>query len=166
MEKKFTGRVLKYGDDINTDVIIPTKFCNSTDPEYLGQHCLHNLDADFINKRKPGDILVAGNNFGCGSSRENAPLSIKGAKISCVIAKSFARIFFRNAINIGLPAVESPEIVNEAEEGDVLEMDFTNNICRNISKGKEYKLKPYSDLVHRIFQYGGLINLIKSGEQI
>lgn len=166
MGQKFTGNVLKYGDDINTDVIIPTKFCNSTDPDYLGRNCLHNLDENFINKRKPGDILIAGRNFGCGSSRENAPLAIKGAKISCVIAKSFARIFFRNAINIGLPVIENEEIAIDAAEGDTLEVDFTANTCRNITKGREYKLDSYSDLIHKIFDQGGLINFIKNTEDI
>lgn len=163
MIKKFTGRVLKYGDDINTDVIIPTKFCNSTDPEYLGRHCLHNLDRNFFDKRKPGDILVAGRNFGCGSSRENAPLAIKGAKISCVIAKSFARIFFRNAINIGLPLIENPNIVDDADEGDEVEISFVDSMYWNITKGKKYDLDSYSQLVHQIFEHGGLINFIRNG---
>ena len=166
MNKNFSGNVIKYGDDINTDVIIPTKFCNSTDLEYLGKHCLHNLDENFVNKRKIGDILVVGRNFGCGSSRENAPLAIKGSGISCVIAKSFARIFFRNAINIGLPVIENSCIVDDAEEGDVLEVDFNSNTCKNITKQKEYEISVYSDIMHKIFEEGGLIDYIRNGGEI
>jgi 3-isopropylmalate/(R)-2-methylmalate dehydratase small subunit len=160
------GGVLKYGDDINTDVIIPTKFGASIDPDYLGRHCLYNLDENFYSKRRPGDILVAGRNFGCGSSRETAPLAIKGAQISCVVAKSFARIFFRNAINIGLPLIENSDIAEDAENGDILEIDFERSICRNMSKSREYKLNAYPELIRRIFACGGLINYIAGSKDI
>ncbi len=162
MNKQMKGSAIKYGDNINTDVIIPTMFCNTTDIEFLGNHCLYNLDREFINKRKEGDILVVGENFGCGSSRENAPLAIKGAKISCVIAKSFARIFFRNAINIGLPVIESEELVDAIEEGDEIEIDFESSVCRNMTKGTEYSINKYQDIILEVFKEGGLINFAKN----
>lgn len=160
------GRVLKYGDDINTDIIIPTRFGASVDPDYLGRYCLYNLDEEFRNKRRPGDILVAGRNFGCGSSRETAPLAIKSAQISCVVAKSFARIFFRNAINIGLPLIENADIAEDAENGDTLEIDFERSICRNAGKDREYGLSSYPGLIRKIFECGGLINYIAENEDI
>jgi 3-isopropylmalate/(R)-2-methylmalate dehydratase small subunit len=162
MTKRFEGKVIKYGNDINTDLIIPTRFCNSTDLDYLGSHCLYNLDPDFVQTVRQGDILMAGENFGCGSSRENAPLAIKGAKVSCVIAGSFARIFFRNAINIGLPIIENRKMVDETENGDRLLIDFEENRCRNLTRNREYLLNNYPTLIHRIFEEGGLIDYIKN----
>ena len=153
---KIRGRAITVGDNIDTDQIIPAVYLTSTDPAELAKHCLEGYDEKFPSKIKEGDILVAGENFGCGSSREHAPWAIKGAGIQCIIAKSFARIFFRNAINIGLPIVECPEGL-EAEDGDEVEVDFEEGKVRNITKGKEYKTQSFPPFLQEIIDAGGLI---------
>jgi 3-isopropylmalate/(R)-2-methylmalate dehydratase small subunit len=163
MLKIVEGKIIKYGDNINTDVIIPTKFCNSTDIKYLGEHCLANLDENFTKKCNVGDVLLVGENFGCGSSRENAPLAIKGAGVSCVIAKSFARIFYRNAINIGLPVIEDPDLYTKFEEGNLLKIDFEKGICTNSNNGNIYRIPEYPEDMLEIFEHGGLVQFIKDG---
>jgi 3-isopropylmalate/(R)-2-methylmalate dehydratase small subunit len=154
---KFEGRVWKYGDNIDTDVIIPARYLVTTDPKTLAAHCMEDLDMDFAQKVLPGDVMVGGRNFGCGSSREHAPISIKGAGVSCIIAESFARIFFRNAINIGLPILESPEAAQEAEKDDVLTVDLAAGTITNHRTGKTYQASPYPPVVLGIIQAGGLI---------
>lgn len=163
MLKQVSGKVIKYGDDINTDVIIPTKFCNSTDMVYLGQHCLANLDEEFVHKCNKGDVLLAGENFGCGSSRENAPLAVKGAGVSCVIAKSFARIFYRNAINIGLPVIECRQIYDMLHENDKVAIDFEKGICEKKDIGESVPIPQYPAEILQIFEHGGLVQFIKDG---
>jgi 3-isopropylmalate/(R)-2-methylmalate dehydratase small subunit len=153
---KIRGRAITVGDNIDTDQIIPAVYLTSTDPAELAKHCLEGYDEKFPSKIKEGDILIAGENFGCGSSREHAPWAIKGAGIQCIIAKSFARIFFRNAINIGLPIVECPEGL-EAEDGDEVEVDFEEGKVRNITKGKEYKTQSFPPFLQEIIDAGGLI---------
>ncbi|MBE3578879.1 3-isopropylmalate dehydratase small subunit [Caldanaerobacter subterraneus] len=155
------GKAIKYGDNIDTDVIIPARFLNTSDPKELAQHCMEDLDKEFKNKVKEGDILVVGENFGCGSSREHAPLAIKASGISCIIAKSFARIFYRNAINIGLPILESREAVDGIEEGDIVSVDVDNGIIRNVTKGTEFKAQPFPEFIKEIIKYGGLINYVR-----
>jgi len=155
------GKAIKYGDNIDTDVIIPARFLNTSDPKELAQHCMEDLDKEFKNKVKEGDILVVGENFGCGSSREHAPLAIKASGISCIIAKSFARIFYRNAINIGLPILESREAVDGIEEGDIVSVDVDNGIIRNVTKGTEFKAQPFPEFIKEIMKYGGLINYVR-----
>ena len=156
------GKVHKYGNDVNTDVIIPARYLNVSDPDELAEHCMEDIDSTFITNVKPGDIIVAGSNFGCGSSREHAPLAIKASGISCVIAHSFARIFFRNAIDIGLPLLECSEAANEIEAGDKLEIDITNGKIDDISLHKTFFAKPYPDFMARIISAGGLINYTKN----
>ncbi|MDI3529455.1 MAG: 3-isopropylmalate/(R)-2-methylmalate dehydratase small subunit [Thermoanaerobacter sp.] len=155
------GKAIKYGDNIDTDVIIPARFLNTSDPQELAQHCMEDLDKDFKNKVKEGDILVVGENFGCGSSREHAPIAIKASGISCIIAKSFARIFFRNAINIGLPILECKEAVDGIEEGDMVLVDTDNGIIKNLTKGTEFKAQPFPEFIKEIMKYGGLINYVR-----
>ncbi|AFK22443.1 3-isopropylmalate dehydratase small subunit [Pyrococcus sp. ST04] len=158
---KVRGRAWKYGDHVDTDVIIPARYLNTSDPKELAQHVLEDLDPEFRFKMKPGDIIVAGENFGCGSSREHAPLAIKAAGVSCVIAKSFARIFYRNAINIGLPILEAPEAVDRIDTGDELEVDFSTGEIRNLTKGEVYHANPFPDFVMEIIKAGGLIEWTK-----
>lgn len=155
------GKVHKYGNNIDTDAIIPARYANLRDPIELGRHCMENIDSSFAQKVRKGDILLAGSNFGCGSSREIAPLSIKGAGISCVIAKSFARIFFRNAINVGLPVLECAEAVDNTESGDELEIDLSSGEIRNLSKGMVFKATPYPDFIKMLISAGGLIEYAK-----
>lgn len=150
------GSVWKYGANINTDVIIPGRFCHITDPGELAKHCMADLDAGFVDKIKPGDIVVAGGNFGCGSSREVAPLSIKASGISAVVAPSFARIFYRNAINIGFPIFESSEAAEEIEEGDEVEIVPAAGIIRNLTKGKAYQAAAFPEFLQQIMSKGGL----------
>jgi len=157
----FTGRAIVYGDDVDTDVIIPARYCTSYDPEELGKHCMEDLDPDFGRKVRPGDIIVAGENFGCGSSRENAPLAIKGAGISVVIAKSFARIFFRNSINVGLPILESAELVEETREGDRLVVDLEKSTVVNERTGKKYTASPFPPEVMEIVKAGGMVEYVR-----
>jgi 3-isopropylmalate/(R)-2-methylmalate dehydratase small subunit len=158
---KLSGKVYKYGDDVNTDVIIPARYLNVYDPAELAQHCMEDLDPDFLKTVKPGDIIVAGSNFGCGSSREHAPLAIKAAGISCVIAKSFARIFYRNAIDIGLPILECEEAVDKTRAGDVLEVELSTGEIKNITRRLTFKAKPYPDFMLELINAGGLIEYTK-----
>ena len=154
------GKVHKFGDDINTDDIIAAKYLVSTDAQELGKHCMETISPDFSQKVSPGDIIVSGNNFGCGSSREHAPLAIKGCGVSAVIAKSFAAIFFRNAINIGLPFLESID-VDKINQGDIVEIDLTSGVIKNITQDKNYKTQGFPDFLQQIVLSGGLINYIK-----
>lgn len=156
------GKVWKYGDDIDTDKIIPARYLNTTDPKELAKHCLEDEDPTFASKVQEGDILVAGKNFGSGSSREHAVISIKAAGVSAVVAKSFARIFFRNSINRALPIVECPEAVENTDTGDILEIDLEKGIVKNITKNKEFKVKPFPKILFEIFNHGGLMNYAKS----
>jgi 3-isopropylmalate/(R)-2-methylmalate dehydratase small subunit len=153
---KLRGRVWKYGPNINTDVIIPGRYCHITDPAELAKHCMADLDADFVNKIAPGDIVVAGGNFGCGSSREVAPVSIKASGIAAVVAPSFARIFYRNAINIGFPIFESEDAYASIEEGDEVEIDPATGVIRDLSKGTEFCSKAFPEFVQTIMSKGGL----------
>ena len=155
------GRVHKYGADVNTDVIIPARYLNVSDPDELAKHCMEDIDKDFLKKVKPGDIIMATTNFGCGSSREHAPLSIKAAGVSCVIARSFARIFFRNAINIGLPLLESDKAVEHTESGDTLEIDLSRGSIKNLTRGMTFTAKPYPDFMAELIAAGGLIEYTK-----
>jgi len=150
------GRVWKYGANINTDVIIPGRYCHLTDPKELAKYCMADLDTEFVRKIAPGDIIVAGPNFGCGSSREVAPLSIKAAGIGAVIAPSFARIFYRNAINIGFPIFESAPAFDEIEEGDEVEIDPAGGTIRDLTTGREYQAAPFADFLQSIMNRGGL----------
>lgn len=154
------GRVHKYGENVDTDVIIPARYCTSFLVEDLAPHCLEDLDADFVNNVKPGDIIVADENFGCGSSRENAPIAIKGAGISCVIAKSFARIFYRNSINIGLPILESAGLVDITENGDEIEVNLDSGEIRNLTKDKSFKVPPFPKVIQDIINAGGMENFV------
>ena len=151
------GKVYKYGADVNTDVIIPARYLSLSDPDELAKHCMEDIDADFLNTVKPGDIIMATTNFGCGSSREHAPLAIKAAGVSCVIAKSFARIFFRNAINIGLPLLECGEAVANTGFGDLLEVDLADGGIKNLTKGKTFNAEPYPEFMSGLISAGGLI---------
>ena len=157
---KVKGFVHKYGDNVDTDVIIPARYLNSSDPKELAQKCMIDIDEDFVNRVKPGDIMVANKNFGCGSSREHAPIAIKAAGISCVIAETFARIFFRNAINIGLPIIECPEAAKEINAEDEVEINFDTGVIHNITTGKEYKGQPFPEFMQNIIKAEVLINYI------
>jgi 3-isopropylmalate/(R)-2-methylmalate dehydratase small subunit len=154
--EKLRGNVWKYGPNINTDVIIPGRYCHITDPKELAKHCMADLDTEFVNKIKPGDIIVAGGNFGCGSSREVAPLSIKASGIAALVAPSFARIFYRNAINIGFPIFESTEAYEEIEEGDEVEIDPSQGSIRDVTKGTEYHAAAFPEFLQSIIARGGL----------
>ncbi len=157
---KAKGRVHKYGNNVDTDVIIPARHLTTQDHKELAAHCMEDIDKDFINKVQQGDIMVAGDNFGCGSSREHAPIAIKAAGIDCVIANTFARIFYRNAINIGLPIMECPEASEKIEAGDEVEVDFDSGVIRNLTKGEEYKAHPFPESIQKIIKAGGLLNSI------
>ena len=161
---KFTGNVIKYGDNVDTDVIIPARYLNTIDKKELASHCMEDLDRDFIKKVQPGDIMVAGNNFGCGSSREHAPIAIKESGISLVIAKSFARIFYRNAINIGLAILECPEAAEAIENGSVVEADLDAGILYDRTTGQEYKTQPFPAFIQKIIENGGLVESIRRGD--
>jgi 3-isopropylmalate/(R)-2-methylmalate dehydratase small subunit len=156
------GKVWKYGDNIDTDVIIPARYLVTTDPQQLAQHCMEDADTSFAKNVQPGDVMVGGANFGCGSSREHAPISIKGAGISCIVAESFARIFFRNAINIGLPIMESPEAARDAQAGDTLQINLTTGVITNPRTGKTYQAKPFPPFVLDIIQAGGLVEYTRN----
>ncbi len=158
----FRGKAIKYGDDVNTDVIIPARYCTSFRAEGLAPHCMEDLDPDFLKKRQPGDLIVAGSNFGCGSSRENAPLAIKGARISCVIAKSFARIFYRNSINIGLPILESPEAAEAIAEGQEVEVDLGTGRIHNLTTGASFTAQPFPEGIQAIMAAGGMIGFVRA----
>jgi len=155
------GKVWKFKDNIDTDVIIPARYLNTSDPKELALHCMEDYNPEFIKKLNRGDIIVAGENFGCGSSREHAPIALKTAGVSCVIAKSFARIFFRNAINIGLPIFESEEIADQCSEGDLLKVDTVKGIIENINKNRTYKLNPLPAFIQNIISLGGLTGYVK-----
>ena len=154
---KVTGKVFKYGDNVDTDVIIPARYLNSADPEHLRQHCMEDIDKDFASSVAAGDIMVAGRNFGCGSSREHAPIAIKASGISLVIAADFARIFYRNAINVGLAIMECPEASKDISQGDIVEADFDTGIILNKTTGKTYTSKPFPEFIKRIISSGGLL---------
>lgn len=155
------GKVHKYGANINTDVIIPARYLNVSDPNELAQHCMEDIDSEFISRAQPGDIIVADTNFGCGSSREHAPLAIKAANVGCVIAKSFARIFYRNALNIGMPILECEEAVNKSDVGNVLEVELSTGEIVNKTKGLTFKAKPFPDFMLELIEAGGLIEYTK-----
>jgi 3-isopropylmalate/(R)-2-methylmalate dehydratase small subunit len=155
------GKVWKFGDNINTDEIIPARYLNTSDAKELAKHCMEDADADFPEKHNDGDLIVGGINFGSGSSREHAPICIKEAGISAVIADSFARIFFRNCINIGLPIIELKDISKKIDEGDEVEVDFDNGVVKNLTKNEEYKTKPFPPFMQDIINAGGLMNQIK-----
>jgi len=155
------GKVHKYGADVNTDAIIPARYLSISDPAELAKHCMEDIDSDFVKRVKPGDIMVATTNFGCGSSREHAPLAIKASGVSCVIAKSFARIFFRNAINIGLPLLECAEAVDKTESGDILEVELNSGRIRNLTKNMTFDANPYPDFMAEVISAGGLIEYTK-----
>jgi len=155
------GKVHKYGANVDTDVIIPARYLNVSDPAELAKHCMEGIDEDFVKRVQPGDIIMATTNFGCGSSREHAPLAIKGAGISCIIARTFARIFFRNAINIGLPLLECDEAVANTESGDTLEVDLACGKIKNLTKNMEFTAKPYPDFMTELIAAGGLIEYTK-----
>ena len=158
--KKAVGRVFKYGDNVDTDVIIPARYLNSSDPAELATHCMEDIDKDFVKKVQKGDIMVATKNFGCGSSREHAPIAIKAAGVDCVIAETFARIFYRNAINIGLPIIECPEAAAGIDDGDQVEVDFDSGIIKNLTKGTEYKGQAFPPFMQKIIACEGLVNYI------
>ena len=155
------GKVHKFGDDVNTDEIIPARYLNTSDPAELAAHCMEDADPDFLKKMQPGDIIVGGRNFGCGSSREHAPVAIKTAGVSCVIAKSFARIFFRNAINIGLPILVSPEAATDARSGDEMEVDLEAGAVRNLTRSTSYAVPPFPPEMRQIIDAGGLMAFVK-----
>lgn len=156
------GRVFKYGDNVDTDVIIPARYLNNTDPKDLAAHCMEDIDKDFVSKVNEGDIIVANKNFGCGSSREHAPIAIKAAGVSCVIAETFARIFYRNAINIGLPIIECPEAAKEINSGDVVNIDFDSGIITDETTGKKYQGQAFPEFMQKIIDLGGLVNYINT----
>jgi len=161
---KFSGKVIKYGDNVDTDVIIPARYLNTIDKRELASHCMEDIDKDFVNKVNLGDIMVAGYNFGCGSSREHAPIAIKESGISLVIAKSFARIFYRNSINIGLAILECEEAAEAIADGHAVEADLDQGIIYDKTTGKSFKTQPFPEFIQKIITAGGLIESIKSGE--
>lgn len=154
---KFTGKVWKFGADIDTDAIIPARYLNTSDPKELAEHCMEDADPEFMKKMSPGDIIVADKNFGCGSSREHAPIAIKVAGISCVIAPSFARIFYRNSFNMGLPIFESPEIFERTSEGDEIEVDAAAGTIKNLTTGEELSAAPIPEFMRELIADGGLM---------
>jgi 3-isopropylmalate/(R)-2-methylmalate dehydratase small subunit len=156
-----SGKAIKFGDHIDTDQIIPARYLVTTDEKELGAHCMEGADPTFVNRVNPGDIMIGGVNFGCGSSREHAPVSLRGAGITCVVARSFARIFFRNSINLGLPVLESPEAVDGISEGDEVEVDLERGIIRNLTTEQVFQAKPYEPFMMELIQAGGLIEYTK-----
>ncbi|MDX9701772.1 MAG: 3-isopropylmalate dehydratase small subunit [Candidatus Auribacterota bacterium] len=159
---KIQGSVWKFGDDIDTDVIIPARYLNTSDPQELAKHCMEDADPDFASKVRIGDIIVGGKNFGCGSSREHAPISIKSAGVSCVIAGSFARIFFRNAFNTGLPIFESKEASEKIANGDKVSVDLETGVITNITKNETYTAQPIPPFMQKLLSSGGLMNYVKA----
>lgn len=159
---KALGKVYKYGDNVDTDVIIPARYLNVPDPQELAKHCMEDIDIDFAKKVQKGDIIVANKNFGCGSSREHAPIAIKAAGVSCVIAETFARIFYRNAINIGLPIIECKEAADRIEAGDEVEIDFDSGKIYNKTKNEEYQGQAFPEFMQKIIKSEGLINYINN----
>ena len=160
--KAAEGKVFKYADNVDTDVIIPARYLNSSDPAELATHCMEDIDKDFVKKVKKGDIIVATKNFGCGSSREHAPIAIKAAGVSCVIAETFARIFYRNAINIGLPIIECKEASEKIQAGDQVEIDFDSGVIRNITKNETYQGQAFPEFMQKIIKAEGLMNYINA----
>ena len=158
------GTVIKYGDNIDTDVIIPARYLNTSLPEELAKHCMEDIDKDFVNKVQSGDIMVGGANFGCGSSREHAPIAIKASGISCVIAESFARIFFRNSLNIGLPILECPDAAKDIEAGETVSVNFDTGVITNETKGKTYQAAAFPEFMQELINAGGLVKYIESGK--
>ena len=158
--KAAKGTVFKYGDNVDTDVIIPARYLNSSDPAELAAHCMEDIDKEFIHKVQKGDIIVATKNFGCGSSREHAPIAIKAAGVSCVIAETFARIFYRNAINIGLPIIECPEAAKDICAGDTIEVNFDTGVISDVTKGTTYKGQAFPEFMQKIIAAEGLVNYI------
>ncbi|HAF27202.1 MAG TPA: 3-isopropylmalate dehydratase small subunit [Lachnospiraceae bacterium] len=156
------GKAIKYGDNVDTDVIIPARYLNSSDPAELAKHCMEDIDKDFVNRVNKGDIIVADKNFGCGSSREHAPIAIKASGISCVIAETFARIFYRNSINIGLPIIECEEASKDIDDGDELEIDFGSGVITNVTKNKTYQGQSFPEFMQRIIDAEGLVNYINN----
>ena len=161
---KALGKVFKYGDNVDTDVIIPARYLNSSDPAELATHCMEDIDKDFVNQVKKGDIIVATKNFGCGSSREHAPIAIKASGVSCVIAETFARIFYRNAINIGLPIIECQEAAAGIEAGDEVEIDFDRGVITNKTKNESYQGQAFPEFMQKIIKAEGLMNYINAKE--
>ncbi|MBQ3664501.1 MAG: 3-isopropylmalate dehydratase small subunit [Lachnospiraceae bacterium] len=159
---KALGKVYKYGDNVDTDVIIPARYLNVPDPAELAKHCMEDIDVDFAKKVNKGDIIVANKNFGCGSSREHAPIAIKASGVSCVIAETFARIFYRNAINIGLPIIECPQAAKEIEAGDEVEIDFDSGMIYDKTKGTQYQGQAFPEFMQKIIKAEGLINYINN----
>ena len=162
---KANGKVFKYGDNVDTDVIIPARYLAATSEKALAAHCMEDIDPEFIRKVQPGDIIVAEKNFGCGSSREHAPMAIKGAGVSCVIAETFARIFYRNSINIGLPIIECPQAAHDIEDGDMVEVDFDSGKIYDRTRGTEYQGQPFPPFMQKIIRDGGLISYINDREE-
>jgi 3-isopropylmalate/(R)-2-methylmalate dehydratase small subunit len=160
---KTQGLVFKYPDNVDTDVIIPARYLNTSNAIELAKHCMEDIDTEFVKQVKPGDVMVAGWNFGCGSSREHAPLVIKTCGTGCVIAKSFARIFYRNAINIGLPILECEQAADEINAGDEVKVDFDTGVITNITTGKTYQAEPFPEFIQNIIQKGGLLASLKEG---
>lgn len=160
---KACGHVFKYGDNVDTDVIIPARYLNSSDPKELATHCMEDIDKEFVTKVQEGDLIVAEKNFGCGSSREHAPIAIKAAGVSCVIAETFARIFYRNAINIGLPIIECKEAAEKISAGDEVEVDFDSGVITNKTKGECYQGQAFPEFMQKIIAAEGLINYINNG---
>ncbi|MDD4189064.1 MAG: 3-isopropylmalate dehydratase small subunit [Eubacteriales bacterium] len=158
---KIEGKAIKYGNDVNTDVIIPARYLNTSDPGELALHCMEDLDSKFAERIKTGDVMVAGKNFGCGSSREHAPIAIKAAGISCVIAETFSRIFYRNAINIGLPILECPDAAKEIKDGDIIAVDLDTGKIKNIESRNEYTAQPFPGFMQEIIESDGLVNYIR-----
>jgi len=156
------GRAWKYGDDVDTDVIIPARYLNTSDPAELAKHCMEDIDGEYAANVVPGDFIVAGKNFGCGSSREHAPIAIKASGASAVIARSFARIFYRNSFNMGLPIFEAPEAVDEIGKGDLLSVDMERGALRNETKGKEYRISPVPPFMQELVAAGGLLNYVSA----
>lgn len=158
---KANGKVIKFGDNIDTDVIIPARYLNTSDPSELAKHCMEDIDKKFVENVKRGDIIVAGRNFGCGSSREHAPIAIKECGVACVIAKSFARIFFRNSINIGLAILECEPAAEAIENGDTVDVDFDTGIITDMTNGKTFKAQPFPEFMQNIIKSDGLVNYTK-----
>lgn len=160
--KAAKGKVFRFGDNIDTDVIIPARYLNSSDPKELATHCMEDIDKNFVNNVSDGDIIVANKNFGCGSSREHAPISIKAAGVSCVIAETFARIFYRNAINIGLPIIECKEAADDIKAGDIVNVDFDSGVITNETTGKTYQGQAFPEFMQKIIDSEGLVNYINN----
>lgn len=155
------GRVFKYGDNVDTDVIIPARYLNISDRAELASHCMEDIDGEFIKNVNPGDLIVAGKNFGCGSSREHAPMVIKLSGIKCIIAETFARIFYRNAVNIGLPILECPKAARDIENGDKIEVDLKSGMIKNVTKGRTYQAESFPEFMQDIIKAEGLVNYVK-----